>query len=254
MLKWYKADLHIHTVLSPCAQLSMGPRDIVQMAIEKQLDMIAITDHNSAENAEAVIGAARGTNLTVIPGMEVCSREGIHLICLFPNLVSINSFQDFVYASLPEGENDESFFGSQIVCDKDENILYHNKKLLAFSIDKSIDQVVLQVHSKGGIVYPAHVNRKAYGILSVMGFIPSNLAFQAIEFSFNRTGAEPDNYLKAKYTIIASSDAHDLKDIGKNRTYFKMARPDFNELKLAIERKEGRETCLESCESEIYQA
>lgn len=46
-MKWYKADLHIHSVLSPCGSLDMSPKNIVQSALDKELEIIAITDHNS---------------------------------------------------------------------------------------------------------------------------------------------------------------------------------------------------------------
>ena len=83
LVRWYKADLHIHTVLSPCSDLTMGPKDIVQKALACNLDMIAITDHNSAQNIDGVLGAAQDTSLFVVPGMEVYSREpAINLLAL----------------------------------------------------------------------------------------------------------------------------------------------------------------------------
>src|SRR3990172_1612078 len=121
MLRWLKVDLHIHTVLSPCAELSMGPKDIVHKAIGEGLDMIAITDHNAADNVNAVIGAARNFPLTVIAGMEVSTKEEAHVLCLFEDVDRVMQFQEFIQGGLPEGVNDESFFGPQIICDENEH-------------------------------------------------------------------------------------------------------------------------------------
>ena len=85
-MKIFRADLHVHTVLSPCADVAMIPPLIVQSALEHNIDMIAITDHNSSANVRSVQKAAEGTNLTVLPGMEVQSREDVHLLALFENL------------------------------------------------------------------------------------------------------------------------------------------------------------------------
>ena len=100
-------DLHVHTCLSPCATLDMTPRKIVARALEMKLDMIAVTDHNSAENAGAVISAAADVPLTVLPGFEVTSAEEAHVVCLFGRLEDALAFQEVVYARLQPGENDE---------------------------------------------------------------------------------------------------------------------------------------------------
>ena len=61
----------------------MRPRALVNRAKAKGLDMIAICDHNSAENTAAFIRAGDEKGLKVLPGIEVTSREEIHLIALF---------------------------------------------------------------------------------------------------------------------------------------------------------------------------
>ena len=242
MLHWYRADMHIHTVLSACSELTMGPRDIVRQALEQKCDIIAITDHNSAENVPAVLDAAQGKPLTVIPGMEVCTREDAHMICLFKDLENVFTFQDFIYSHLPEGKNDESFFGPQIVCDKDENILGKNEKLLSFSTNASLKDIVEQVINRGGIVYPAHVDRKSNSLLRVLGFIPTDLPIYAAEIADMKNYDEPNiKFLeKSHYSIINSSDAHDLKRLGQNYTWCKLQEPTFDELEKAIKKQDDR--------------
>ncbi|MBN1934335.1 MAG: PHP domain-containing protein, partial [Anaerolineae bacterium] len=88
-MRQLSVDLHVHTVLSPCAEVEMIPPLIVQQALEMGLDAIAITDHNCAANVSAVIEAARDSGLIVLPGMEVQSREEVHLLCLFDALSQV---------------------------------------------------------------------------------------------------------------------------------------------------------------------
>ena len=254
MLKWYSADLHIHTVLSPCGDLSMGPRDIVKYALEKQIDVIAITDHNSAENVKAVMDAADGTNLHVIAGMEVYVREGAHIICLFPSLKNVLTFQEFVYANLQTGINDETLFGPQIVCDKDENILDENRRLLALPINASLQKVAHYAGRLGGIVYPAHVDRQSFSILRVLGFIPDDLNINAVEISQPLEKAQSRlRFLRdTNYTIVRASDAHFVDNIGDARTFFKLAEPSFTEISMAIKRQNGRRAELELPEEKNF--
>ncbi|HDQ03293.1 MAG TPA: PHP domain-containing protein, partial [Deltaproteobacteria bacterium] len=86
MLKAFNCDFHIHTCLSPCAELDMHPRAIVKKALEVKLDIIAICDHNSSENAPYVIKAAQGKNLKVFPGIEITTSEEAHIIAIFDSL------------------------------------------------------------------------------------------------------------------------------------------------------------------------
>jgi 3',5'-nucleoside bisphosphate phosphatase len=242
MKSWYRADLHIHTVLSACAELNMGPRDIVVAAGEKHLDIIAITDHNSAENARAVMLAAVGRDLLVIPGMEVATAEDVHLVCLFPKLESALAFQSFVYLHLPEGEYDESLYGPQIVCDEDENILHNERRLLAFSTTATMEQIFNAVSGQDGICYPAHVDRQAYSALHALGHIPVHIPFSVVEISHRMLVEEAVSRFPElqHYHIVTSSDAHDAKDIGKAITFFFLEKPTFAEVKMALAGQEGR--------------
>ena len=109
-MKQFRADLHVHTVLSPCAEVEMIPPLIVQKALEKNIDLIAITDHNTSANVGAVQKAAQGTGLTVLPGMEIQSREDVHLLTLFETLEALAAWQKEVDASLPDLPNEPDFF------------------------------------------------------------------------------------------------------------------------------------------------
>ena len=88
----YFYDLHIHSVLSPCGDDDMTPCNIVGMSKLLGLDVIAITDHNSTGNAEAVMKCGQAMGLTVVPGMELETREEVHVLMLFEDLSKANEF------------------------------------------------------------------------------------------------------------------------------------------------------------------
>jgi PHP family Zn ribbon phosphoesterase len=176
-------DLHIHTVLSPCAEVEMIPPLIVRRAQELGLGMIAIVDHNCAANAQAVIEAAKGTGIAVLPGMEVQTREEVHLLCLFDTLEQAEAWQETVWSALPDQRNREAYFGAQYVVDATGDHLYTEDRLLSASASLSVEQVVAGANALGGICLPAHVDRPSFSILSNLGFIPPGLPIAGIELS-----------------------------------------------------------------------
>lgn len=241
MLRTLKADLHVHTCLSPCADLEMAPRAIVQRALERGIDLIGITDHNSAENVPALMKAAQGTGLTVLPGMEATSREEVHLLALFDSVNKAFKFQQIIYDHLP-GENDPEAFGMQVVVNEESEVLGFNQHLLAGATELATDQIVEAAHSLSGVVIAAHIDRETFGIIGQLGFIPKGLTLDALELSPNTRPSQarqrfPDY---AKRVFVCSSDAHYLNDIGKVTTLFLLAEPKVRELKRAFLREEGR--------------
>ena len=249
-------DLHIHTVLSSCAELSMGPKDIVHKAVSEGLDMIAITDHNAADNVAAVIGAARNWPLTVIAGMEVSTKEEAHVLCLFEDVDRVMRFQEFIQAGLPEGVNDESFFGSQIICDENEHVLGKCEKLLAFSTRHPFDSVAAKARELGGIVIPAHIDRKSCSLLKAFGFVPQNAAIDALEIQEvkNLETLQMEHIKNSGYPIVTDSDAHDVDRIGSRYTYIYAAEASFVELKAALKGDGGRRILVREPAQEVLEA
>lgn len=217
----FAADLHVHTALSPCGDDDMTPNNIVNMALIKGLDLIAITDHNSCANVAAVIEAGRNKGLMVIPGIEVQSKEEVHLICLFKKLENALEFGGLIYSSLSNISNNEDLFGQQLMMDASDNIVGKLEKLLLSSSTYSINEIFELVSKHDGICIPAHVDRSSYSIISNLGFIPPNLKVDAVEISKNSTlesTLEKMPFIKS-YKHIISSDAHYLWDINE-REYF----------------------------------
>ncbi|MHB0912142.1 MAG: PHP domain-containing protein [Armatimonadota bacterium] len=207
-------DLHVHTVLSPCAEVEMIPPLIVARALEAGLDLIAVCDHNSAENAAAVIRAAEGTPLRVLPGLEVESVEGVHLVCLFDEVESALAMQEAVYAALPRLPNKAETFGAQFVVDATGEFVRENTRLLLVPTGLSILEVTEAARGLGGFVLPAHVDRVSYGMLGVLGFMPDEPRFSAVEVSRHF----PEDGKIEGYALFRSSDAHRLEELGSGRT------------------------------------
>jgi len=211
----YAVDLHIHSALSPCADNDMTPNNIVNMAILKGLDAIAVTDHNTAGNLEAVSNCACKNGLVFIPGMEVESCEEVHLVCLLPDLDSAWMLQEEVRKALPPIANRTDIFGRQYFMDENDIITGEEDRLLVNATSLTSDDIVLLVRNLGGAVIPAHVDRPANSMLSNLGLIPQELDIKYLELSgrcdkyaFRAAHPELD-----RYQLIKSSDAHNLGDI-----------------------------------------
>lgn len=242
MLKEFTADLHIHTCLSPCGELEMTPSAIVRTACNLGIDIIAITDHNSAENVPAARTAAAHGGITVLAGMEICSSEEAHILALFSESESVMALQDIVYQRLMPGENDDRLFGEQIVVNDQEEVLGFNKRLLIGATSMSVHEVIRHVHALGGIAIASHVDRDAFSVISQLGMIPGDLNLDGLEFSprISRDRAEDEYSGYGEFPWISSSDAHMLSSIGRRTTNFFLGAPSVEEIKLALSGRDGR--------------
>lgn len=241
MLKVYNCDLHIHTCLSPCAELDMHPKALVQKAIEKKLDMIAISDHNASANVQYVIAAAAGQNINVIPAMEITTSEEVHLLAFFASLPDLMKLQAVIDQHL-FGENDETRFGVQAIVNELGEVEGINEQLLIGATDLPIDTLVHYIHQFGGLAIPAHIDRESFSVLSQLGFIDDNAHFDALEIS-KLTGMTQGRMQYTdleQYSFLTSSDAHFIKDIGTSTTKMLLEKPVFAELKMALQKKDGR--------------
>lgn len=230
------ADLHLHSVLSPCGDLDMSPQKIVQRARACGLDLIAVTDHNSAENARAIMRAGEREGIVVLPGLEVTTKEEVHILCLFDRPNDAESLQNFLYGRLGDQLNDPEYFGFQVICDDQDEILGFQPKLLIQAADVSLGELVAQVKALGGMAVAAHIDRPAFGLISQLGFIPKGLELSALEVS----SATPVSAIRQAmpqlddYPIIRSSDAHFLDDIGRGYVELNVDEPDIEGIEQAL--------------------
>ena len=241
MLKEFRADLHIHSCLSPCSDWAMSPRKIVQKSLEIGLDLIALCDHNSAENAGAAMREGHKRGLRVLPGMEICSREEVHILAIFEKLEPALEMQAYVYANLP-GENNPKVFGCQVVANEEDEVVEENPRLLIGATRLSLYDIVNKTHALGGINISCHVDRPSFGIINQLGFIPPDLNLDGLEVSYRIDLPQAAQSIPGigGYSCVTASDAHYLNDIGKACTVFEMAAPTLAEIRLALARKKGR--------------
>lgn len=232
-------DLHIHTCLSPCAQSDMLPTTIIKQARDKNIDVVGICDHNSAENVLAVKKAGEKKGVKVLGGMEMSSSEEVHILAFFDDDDALLEMQNIVYENL-FGENDEKYFGEQLIVDEYDKIIGSTNKLLIGSTSLGIDRIVELVHSLGGLAVASHVDRDSFSIIAQLGFIPKELPLDALELSWRCELSEVNNYESYGLPLVKSSDAHFLSDIGKAVTTFSLSVPSFSEVVMAFQDVEGR--------------
>ncbi len=240
-MKTYRADLHIHTVLSPCAEIEMLPPLIVEEALARGIQIIAITDHNASANVEAVQQAARQHNLFVLPGMELQTQEDVHVLCLFDTLAQIQAFQSWVDGLLPDQENNADYFGVQLVVDAAGELVREEKRLLLTSAHTSLEQAAQKTGELGGLLIPAHVDRKGFGLINVLGLVPQDKNIEGLEISRHvtpETACQLFPQIKG-YPLVQDGDAHRLDEM-LGSTCFTIETPSITEIRLALSSAGGR--------------
>jgi 3',5'-nucleoside bisphosphate phosphatase len=245
MLNIFNCDFHIHSCLSPCADLDMHPQALVEKALEAKLDLVAVCDHNSSENVPFVMNAARGKKIAVLPGMEIMTSEEVHILAIFDSLNDLAQIQKLVYQHL-SGENDERRFGIQAIVNENGEVEGINNKLLIGAIDLSLDKLIKQIHKLNGLAIAAHIDRESFSVLSQLGFIDEMIKFDALEIT-PVTGIEKARikYRElSKYSFIVSSDAHFLKDIGTATTRIVLQEASVAELTMAFAGQNGRKVLV----------
>jgi len=216
-----KFDLHIHSCLSPCANLEMSPSEIVRRACAAGMDGIALTDHQSARNAPAIATCARHAGLRCLYGMEVQTAEEVHTVALFDAVEQALALTDWVYEAMPKRVNDPETFGDQPVVTWDDEIVEMEWRILAMGCRRTIPDTAAKVHALGGLYIAAHVDRANHSVFGALGCVPEPLPgepsgryFDAVELS--RTADEAAWLPKvAGYAVTRSSDAHNLDDVAR---------------------------------------
>lgn len=242
------ADLHIHTALSPCASNEMTPEAIVYAAILQDLEIIAICDHNSAENVRAVQEAAEsiaGKVFLVIPGLEITTSEEVHLVALFPDCEKALAVSKEIAGTLPCSPRGSSIYEEQRIVNAQGEVQGQVEELLSFASAFSLDDAAILIREQDGLVIAAHVDRPSFSIVSQLGFIPDSPVFDALEIS--AAGYEQGktaSFISHGIPLISSSDAHYQDNIGDSRTLFNINALSFEEIQLALKEEEGRSCCL----------
>ena len=203
-------DLHIHSALSPCADDDMTPNNIVNMAMIKGLDVIAVCDHNCTANIPAVWSVAEQAGILFIPGIEITTAEEAHLLAYFHSAEQAVAFGNIIYDSLPDIENSTEYFGNQLILNAEDEILGQKKKMLLSATPFSLNECCTLIQEYDGVPVPAHINKEADSIMANLGFMPQEIDFVTIEMW--RNGMEFD---ASGYRTLFNSDAHTLEQIAE---------------------------------------
>lgn len=216
-MKW-AYDFHIHTAASPCADESMTPNNIVNMCLLKGLDVIAVTDHQTVANCEAVIKVGKEKGLKVIAGMEIECMEEFHMIALFKNLQSAYEMESWLWKYIPHITNRPQIFGKQEKINSEDECVGEIERLLLVAAQVPAMDIAQKARALEALIYPAHIDRQSYSILSNLGQIPEDYGFKMLEVSKE---ASLEAYKKhyPNCQIIKSSDAHYLEQISERVNY-----------------------------------
>ena len=208
-------DFHIHSCLSPCGDKDMTPNNIVNFAKIMGYDVIALTDHNTALNCPAVAKIAQENGITFIPGMELCTSEEVHIVCLFYNLDDALNFSEYVKSTMPPIKNKPAVFGEQLICDENDDIIGQEDILLVTASGISTEKVVKKVAEYNGICYPAHIDRSSFSILSNLGIIDEYFGFKCAEIydMMKEDELKKKHPYLEKLKILSDSDAHYLENM-----------------------------------------
>lgn len=217
----YYYDLHIHSCLSPCGDNDSTPANIAGMGVLAGLQIMALTDHNTCKNCPAFFAAAKRHGIVPVAGMELTTAEDIHAVCLFPTLDSAMEFDRAVEKRRILIENRPDIFGEQLIVDEDDNVIGTEEHLLSNATDITLDEAFPLVKSFGGVCYPAHIDREANGIVSVLGAVPSDLPISCIELHDGKNAERFEDQLPSDCRIVVGSDAHYLWDI-RDKEHFVM--------------------------------
>ena len=231
----------------------MIPPLIVQKALELNIDIIAITDHNASANVSAVQKAAQGTTLKVLPGMEVQSREDVHLLCLFETLNDLEVWQSVVDESMPDTINHPEFFGEQYIVDEQGEYIRTEPRLLLTSTRFSIDEIFERVNALGGLVIPAHVERTTYGLFPTLGLVSDQWPILGFEISRHTTPEQARMNFPSigSYPLIQNGDVHRLDEfIGS--TIFMIEEPTIKEIRKALKHEDHRKVSIEKLPDKLH--
>lgn len=195
----------------------MSPRQILCRARAAGVQVIALTDHNASGQVMVGLELADEFGMTVIPGIEVTSREEVHVLALFQQADALADFQKLVDAALSAEANVEAVFGRQLVYDARDEIVDVDDRLRQVGTTLGLEQLTVEVTARGGVVIPAHVFRNRHSLVSQLGFIDPDAGFDALELQWRqwrREGRRLGDRLEG-FPLVTGSDAHFLEDVGR---------------------------------------
>jgi len=208
--------LHIHSALSACGDDIMSPQLILEQAVQKGLNLISITDHNTVQHSILACKLSEGIPIRVIPGVELTSREEVHLLAYFPNVDALLKIEKEIDNYLPKRKNNSQVFGYQLCYDLKGEIVGIDYTLRQVALNIGLDNLVEFIHNIEGIAVPAHIDKNRFSLLSQLGFLDREANFDAVEiskFKWRKEKFQLGNTW-SDFPVIAGSDSHGVEDIG----------------------------------------
>ncbi|MCM7683075.1 PHP domain-containing protein [Enterobacter bugandensis] len=237
---FHRGDLHIHSFGDGGSydvnDEQMTPGNIIAKAIEKNLTIISITDHNNIKNSMDAVKLASDTQLLVIPGIEVSTTQG-HLLVYFPTNQDLERF----YGKLSFDAERKFCFQGVYDC-LEIAAKYNGIGVLAhIEVDSGFEKTI----GKFNEIFDAAFQHPAILALEIKNHSSVNYYTEYDESSDRKNAMRkrndnlkfPSNYKIAK---IMSSDAHSMNAFGKNAagadrlTRFKMDELSFDSLRIAL--------------------
>ena len=217
-MRRYRYDLHTHSCLSPCGDNDMTPNNLVNMAALLGCEILALTDHNTCRNTPAAVRVGEAAGVLVIPGMELCTAEEAHVVCLFETVEAALAFDEYVAAHTMHIPNRPEIFGEQLILNERDEEIGRIDRLLITATEISVNDVQALAASYGGVAFPAHVDKDAYSVTAALGAIPPEAGFRAAELS---GGADRAAVLRLypelqDMILLRDSDAHYLHLMQEN--------------------------------------
>ncbi len=233
----YYYDLHIHSALSPCADADMTPNNICGMAVLKGLNIIALTDHNSCGNCESFLKVAAANGLIGVSGMELTTAEDIHIVCLFEFLDDAKAFEAEVNMYRRLIANRVDIYGEQQYFDENDRVIGTEEYFLPIATELSLEEAYAVATRHSALVYPAHIDRSANGIVSILGTLPNDPYFSCYELNDRSKSEALEKSIPglAKKNLTVSSDAHYLWDINEAENCFELDDEPYSSAKVRAE-------------------
>ncbi len=222
MPKFYY-DLHTHSCLSPCADNDNTPSSIAGMAVVSELDIVALTDHNTTKNCPAFFKAAENYGVIAIAGMELTTAEDIHILYLFPSLEAAMEFGEYIDKRRIKIKNRTDIFGEQLIMNENDEVEGREEHLLSNATTVTVDEVIDLAEKFGGVCLPAHIDRSSNSIISILGDIPKENNFKCVEFyDFSKYEEYKEKYNLENKKVLIDSDAHYLHSIHDRENYLEL--------------------------------
>lgn len=194
----------------------MSPQLILEQAVNEELNLISITDHNTVQHSILACKLSEDMPIRVIPGVELTSREEVHLLAYFPNVEVLLKMEKEIDNSLPGKKNNSRIFGNQLYYDLKGEIIGIDDALRQVALNIGLDNLVKFIHSIDGIAIPAHIDKDRFSLLSQLGFLDREENYDAVEISKfmwrKRKFQLGDTW--DGFPVIAGSDSHGVEDIG----------------------------------------